>query len=67
MTTQTVDNNRMSLHLQSNLYHFSSPEDETVSIFSEASNAAEQNKLCRTKNSLRDVETNFRQRFNLCI
>lgn len=47
----------MSLHLQCNLSLFSPPENEMISVSPEASNTAEQNKLQRTKNSLRDVET----------
>ena len=53
----TVDNNSMSLHLQCNLSLFFPSENEMRSISPEASNTAEQNKLHRTKNSLRDVET----------
>ena len=36
---------------------FFPPENEMISVSPEASNTAEQNKLQRTKNSLRDVET----------
>ena len=47
----------MSLHLQCNLSLFFPSENEMRSISPEASDTAEQNKLHRTKNSLRDVET----------
>jgi len=47
----------MSLHLQCNLSLFFPPENEMRSISPEASNTAEQNKMHRKKNSLRDVET----------
>lgn len=36
---------------------FFPPENEMISVSPEASNTAEQNKLQRTKNSLKDVET----------